>query len=224
MEWLLEYGEARLKVVCSKNLRYESSARLVEIYDDLVDYINRYPLFKISYEPVEVGPDVAEIVRLMSKSAFLAGVGPMASVAGAFSQLIGEYLVGCGGEDVIVDNGGDIYLNLTSEKVVGLYAGHSPVSGRISLRVKPDETPVGVCTSSASVGPSISLGDSDAVTVVADSSAIADAAATAIGNVVRGGSGVELGIKTAKGLECVRGVIIVSGERMGCFGNLPEIK
>jgi len=223
MEWFLEYGETRLKVVCDKDLRSESLGHLVFLYDQLVHYINRNPLFKSSYEPVEVGNDAPDIVRVMAEAAAQADVGPMASVAGAFSQLVGEFLVGMGASDVVVDNGGDIYLRLDKEKVVRVYAGESPLSGSVSLRVKPGETPVGVCTSSGSVGPSISLGEADAATVVADSAVLADAAASAVGNEVRGPDGIESGFERAGKVSGIRGVIVIACGRVGFWGNLPEM-
>jgi len=223
MDWFLEYGETRLRVACDKPLRSESLEELIRLYDQLVDYINKHPLFKASYEPVDVGKDAPDIARRMAEAASIAGVGPMAGVAGAFSQFIGEFLVGLGAMDVVVDNGGDIYLNLSEDKLVRIYAGEIDFSRGLSLMVSAGETPMGVCTSSASVGPSISLGESDAVTVVADSAIAADAAATAIGNEVRGRDGIQRGIDRAKSIRGIRGVIIAAGGGVGYWGRLPEI-
>ncbi|MCX6695001.1 MAG: UPF0280 family protein, partial [Candidatus Altiarchaeota archaeon] len=142
MEWFLEYGETRLKIVCDRDFQSESLGELVRAYDGLVAYINRNPLFKVSYEPVPVDARAPKIARMMGDAAHICGVGPMASVAGAFSQVIGEFLVGEGASDVVVDNGGDIYLRLSKEKLVGLYAGASSASGKLSLRIKPGDTPV----------------------------------------------------------------------------------
>ena len=223
MEWLLEYGDSRLRVVCDKDLRSASLSELILHYDSLVDYINRNPLFRISYEPLEVGAGAPHVARLMAQAAESCGVGPMAAVAGAFSQVVGEFLVSNGGGNIIVDNGGDIYLNLSEDKVVKIYAGLSKMPKEISLKVSAGETPMGICTSSATVGPSISLGDADAVTVVADSAVVADAAASAVGNEVKGSLGVEKGIARAEAISLIRGVVIVRGDKLGLWGSLPEI-
>lgn len=194
------------------------------LYADLTSYISRDPFFQISYAPVKVSGNPPTIVRLMAEAAEKAGVGPMAAVAGAFSQLTGEFILEkCGAREVIVENGGDIFLKLNEARIIGVHAGPSPLSDKIGFEVKPWETPLGVCTSSASVGPSISLGDSDAVTVFAKSAALADAAATAVGNKVKGAGGIKKGIAQVKKIKGVRGVLIIRGGEMGVWGKLPKI-
>ena len=217
----LDYGESHLNVSCDLDLRSAALDELIRQYTLLVAYINKNPLFKSSYEPVEVEEDALGVVKDMAEAAFRCGVGPMAAVAGALAQRVGERLLSEGAADVIVDNGGDIYVKAAGVKTVGLNAGKSPFSGEIAFRVKPEETPCGICTSAGTVGHSISLGEADAVTVVADSTALADAAATSIGNEVRGG--VEGGLGKAKTIAGIRGVLIVKGGLMGAWGGLPQI-
>ena len=147
----------------------------------------------------------------------------MAAVAGAFSDLLGAFLLKNGASDVIVENGGDIFLRITEPRTIGIHAGTSKLSDRLAFNVKPEETPMGICTSSDSVGPSISLGKSDASTVVADSSALADAAASAIGNAVKGDDALNKAITVAKRLNGVRGVLVIKGEEIGAWGKLPSL-
>ena len=219
----LNYRNSRMVVLSDKNLRNEAQKELEKNYLLLEDYIRKEPFFMLSYEPFRVGADAPKIAMAMSNAAEKANVGPMASVAGAFSEIVMNSLLNRGARNAIVDNGGDISLTTTNEICVGIYAGSSPFSGKIALRIKPELTPLGICTSSGSVGHSISLGNSDAVVVVAKSTPLADAAATSIGNVVKGKNAIMKGIKGAKRIKHISGVIIIKGKEIGVYGKLPEI-
>ena len=196
---------------------------LIRNYGLLERYIRKNPLFLSSYEPLPSDDEAPAIIRNMLSASQKTEVGPMASVAGAFSDLLGRFLLEKGASDVIVENGGDIFLIITEPRTVGIHAGPSRLSDRLAFKVKPDETPMGICTSSNSVGPSISLGRSDASTVAADSSALADAAASAIGNAVNGDNYMNKVITIAKGLKVVRGVLVIKGEEIGAWGRLPSL-
>ncbi len=196
---------------------------LIKNYGLLERYIRDNPFFLSSYEPLEVGDDAPKIARIMGEAALRAGVGPMAAVAGAFSDILGAFLLGNGAEDVIVENGGDIFLKITEERTVGIYAGASRFSEKLAFKVSPRETPAGICTSSASVGPSISLGKSDASTVVAESSALADATASAVGNAVRGEEAIQKALDAGKTIKGVRGVLVIKGDEIGAWGHLPSL-
>jgi ApbE superfamily uncharacterized protein (UPF0280 family) len=92
----------------------------------------------------------------------------------------------------------------------------SPLSSRVGLRLAADEMPVGVCTSSGTVGHSLSLGSADSVTVLADSAVVADAAATRIGNDVGNyknpRDGVQRALDTAAELAGIQGVLVICAE------------
>jgi ApbE superfamily uncharacterized protein (UPF0280 family) len=120
----------------------------------------------------------------MAEAASIAGVGPMAAVAGAVASFLGQVLGSCSRE-VIVENGGDIYLRSAHERVVAVFAGDSPFSYKIGLRVKPEDTPAGICTSSGTVGHSLSFGNADAVVIKGESAILADAVATQAGNLIK---------------------------------------
>jgi len=219
----LNYRNSRMIVLSDKNLRNEAQEELEKNYLLLEDYIRKEPFFMLSYEPFRVGADAPKIAIAMSNAAEKANVGPMASVAGAFSEIVMNSLLNSGARNAIVDNGGDISLTTTNEIYVGIYAGSSPFSGKIALRIKPELTPLSICTSSGSVGHSVSLGNSDAVVVVAKSTPLADAAATSIGNVVKGKNAIMKGIERAKRIKHISGVIIIKGKEIGVYGKLPEI-
>jgi uncharacterized protein len=185
----------------------------------LEGYISKYPFFQASFGPVDIGSDAPPIVNLMAQAARACGVGPMAAVAGAMAQIVGEELSAFSPE-VIIENGGDNFIRSSRERIVSIFAGGSILSGKVGLVVPPKLMPVGICTSSAKVGPSISLGKSDATVIAAPSTALADAAATAVGNVVLSGEDIQRGLDFAKTIEGILGAVIIAGDRIGAWGKL----
>lgn len=219
----LKYKQTSITVFCDLDIKSEVTEFLEDRYDELEAYCSRNPIFLVSYDPIKVEENAPDIVRRMADAGGKAGVGPMAAVAGTFSELVGRFLLENGAEEVIVENGGDIFLKLEEERTVGLYAGNSIFSNRIGFKIIPEQTPLAICTSSSSVGHSVSLGDSDAVSVFAESGALADAAATSIGNRVKGVDGINLGLRGAEKIKGITGVVIIRGDEMGFLGKLPEI-
>jgi len=147
----------------------------------------------------------------------------MAAVAGAVAEWVSNDLLRFS-KEVIVENGGDIYLSTSKERVIGIYAGRSPLSLKIGMVIRPEETPLGICTSSGTVGHSLSFGKADAVCILSKSAALADAAATAVGNIVRGKKDVESGLERGKTIGGVLGMVIVVEEKMGVWGNIRLIR
>jgi len=147
----------------------------------------------------------------------------MASVAGAIAEYVGRQLLEKS-VNVVVENGGDIYLNIKDDIEVGIFAGGSSLSGRIALKIRADQTPLGICTSSGTVGHSLSFGVADAVCVKSKSAALADAAATAAGNVVRGRKDVRRGLSKAMSIEGVQGALIVIGDTLAVQGDMEIVK
>jgi ApbE superfamily uncharacterized protein (UPF0280 family) len=185
-------------------------------------YIGLNPDFVRALTPWEIEGPVPPIVREMVKAGQVAGVGPMAAVAGAISEQVGRELLEVS-RGVIVENGGDIFLQTDEPAVVGVYAGGSPLSMRIGLRMHPGGRPMAVCTSSGTVGHSFSYGHADAVCVTASSCALADAAATAIGNRVDSRSDIQKGIEFGKKIPGLEGVVIIVEDRIGLWGRLELV-
>ena len=86
--------------------------------------------------------------------------------------------------------------------------------------MEPGQTPLGICTSSGKVGPSLSLGLADAAVVLAPSAALADAAATAVGNRVRSADDMEAALELGQSIRGVTGIVIITGDRMGARGDV----
>jgi ApbE superfamily uncharacterized protein (UPF0280 family) len=179
----------------------------------------RESVFQRSLIPLKDDPYAPEIVREMIRASRLAQVGPMAAVAGAIAEFVSKDLLPIS-KEIIVENGGDIYLATSKERTIGIFAADSPLSLKIGVVISPEDSPLGVCTSSGTVGPSLSFGKADAVCILSKSATLADAAATAVGNIVKEKKDIELGLERGKEIEGVSGMLIVIGEKMGVWGKI----
>jgi len=185
-------------------------------------YIKQDPVFLKTLKPHRVLEGAPEIASSMARAASAAGVGPMAAVAGAFADLVGRLLTRYS-RDVVVENGGDIYLKSTRKRRVGIYAGESPLSNRVALEILPEHTPTGVCTSSGTVGHSVSLGRADAAVILASSATLADAVATAAGNFAQTAEDIEKALAFARTIPGVSGAVLICGENLGAWGKVKLI-
>jgi ApbE superfamily uncharacterized protein (UPF0280 family) len=222
VSFAVQVAQTDLLISAERDLTENARRAVYTLRRQLEGYIESRPSFLKSLIPI--GKDVLAppIVQDMLEASERAGVGPMASVAGAVAERVGVELLGFS-RSVIVENGGDIFLQVDREVRVGLFAGESPLSGRISLRIPPEKTPLGICTSSATVGPSLSLGRADAVTVISRSAALADAAATAIGNRVQNTAAIGEALKRGQEITGVLGILIIVGEKMGAWGEVEIV-
>lgn len=194
--------------------------KLVEVRQELEDYLLVHPEFALSFQPVELLPQAPEIARCMTRAGLQAGTGPMAAVAGAFSEYLGRTMLDHFGlDEIVVENGGDIFLKLKHNLVLSIYAGQSSLSGKIGIEIPAGESPLGVCTSAATVGPSVSFGQADAVMVACKNCALADAWATAIGNQVKSAADIEIQLEQAGKQAEILSVVIVCQEQVGIRGS-----
>ena len=213
--------ETDLHILAPAEVENESLALVLKIRTILEEYINNNPRFLSSMEPLTVDYSAPKPIVAMMEAGVEAGVGPMAAVAGTVAQYVGEGLLAQGVEEVIVENGGDIFLSRKKASTVSIYAGSSPLSKKVGVLIPHRLMPCAVCCSSGSVGHSVSLGDSDAVVVLAGSASLADATATAVANKVRGGeAGVNKGLQYGQGIKGVSGIVIISGEHLGAWGDI----
>ncbi len=188
----------------------------------LEDYIKECPHFMSSFTPIPLIPGAPEIVCRMAAAAAKAGVGPMAAVAGAIAQSLGKVLANRACE-VMVENGGDIYLSTASDRVIAIFAGPSPFTYKIGIKVLARESPLGICTSSATVGPGISFGKADAAVIKAYPAELADAVATQAGNLVKSRDDLITAIDYAKNIQGVTGALLIQGEDMAAWGNMEIV-
>jgi uncharacterized protein len=189
----------------------------------LETYLASCPHLAESLDPCFLEGDAPEILRKMARAGNRAGVGPMAAVAGAFAEEVGRTLLNYAAE-VIVENGGDIFLKVIEPVKIGIYAGESPLSGKLALLIDPVKTPLGICTSSGTVGPSLSRGRADAAVAVSASTALADAAATALGNRVQNPGDLEPALEYARNLEGITGALLICGDKIAVWGDIELVK
>ena len=214
--------QTNLYIRAKRSLKEKALRSVMKHRRSLKEYIQHHPLFLTTLEPYPVEPTAPAIVKEMSEAGGIAGTGPMAAVAGAIAEAVGRDLL-LFSPEIIVENGGDIFLKTSRKRLVGIYAGESSFTGKIALEIKPGETPQGICTSSATIGHSLSLGCADAVVALSSSTSLADAAATAIGNIVKNAADIPRAIDKAENIPGLRGVIIIIGEQMGMWGRVKIV-
>jgi ApbE superfamily uncharacterized protein (UPF0280 family) len=185
-------------------------------------YIEQYPDFLKTLRPWTLATPAAAIVRNMVSGGNPASVGPMAAVAGALAEAVGKDLLKITPE-VIVENGGDIFIKTDHPLTVGIFAGKSPLNLKIGLKIDPTKSPVSVCTSSGTIGHSKSFGASDAVCVVADKCALADATATAVANRIHTVENIQDAIGFGKTIKGISGIVIIISKHLGVWGDLELV-
>lgn len=215
--------ETDLFILAGKNLENQARESILNNRGDIERYIGKNPEFYTSLTPVSAGGNAPAIVEMMARAAREAGVGPMASVAGAVAECVGRDLLAFT-DQVIVENGGDIFLKTSRTRTMGIYAGEdSPFTGNLAIEIGPSENGIGVCTSSGTVSHSLSFGKADAALIISDNTALADAVATIAGNAVRSEGEIERGIELARLVKGIRGVLILINEKMASWGEIKLV-
>lgn len=215
------HREAVFSICCS---RFDAvTEEIVRQRQILEDYIERHPDFRHSFEPVELSGDAPEVAQRMARAARLVGVGPMAAVAGAMAQCACQAGLEAGAQEVIVENGGDIYLRAAEPVIIALGTGTAELADRLAFSLQAHDTPISICSSSGRMGHSKSLGECDLATVVAGDAALADAAATQAANFVRTVEDVDSALDRIAGIEGIDGVMIIKDDRVGLSGQLPPL-
>lgn len=217
-------------VVKETDLLVHAETRLVAQTRELVlehrgyveAYIKAYPDFMTTLHPWRHQGPAPNIISDMIKAAANAGVGPMAAIADAIAESVGRGLLNCT-DQVIVENGGDVFIKTNTPVTVGIFAGSSPLSMQVGIQLNCAKKPAAVCTSSGTLGHSLSLGKADAVCVVADSCALADAAATSIGNLIHSSADINNAIADGQRIAEIAGIVIIAGEKIGAWGDLEIV-
>jgi uncharacterized protein len=187
-------------------------------------YLTYNPFFLRSLKPIKLYSDAPREALEMAYYSAMMGVGPMASVAGLFAEKAAQEVLKLT-DEVIIENGGDIFLSVKEDCRVGIYAGKdSPFKNKLALRINSGKTPLGIATSSARMGPSLNFGKADCITVISPSAILADAAATAISNRVKKEDDIKEALDWAKDFEGIRGVVIIIGDKIGFQGDIEIIK
>ena len=211
-------------LICAdSDLSKHAKDTIIKFRSDIKAYIKAFPGFEKSLEPIPRKSKAPEVIKEMVNASIICNVGPMAAVAGAMAELVGRRLLRHSSE-VIVENGGDIFLSSKTKRVVGVYTGRaSAFKNRLFIEIDCKDTPCGICTSSATVGHSLSFGKADAVAVLSYSAAVADACATALCNMVKKESEIKGVIQHGKSIKGIKGILIVIKDKLGIWGDMKLI-
>lgn len=214
--------ETNLHIQAATDL-YDLALRSVLKYRGYIEsYAMQQPDFIHSLSPLPVPRTAPAIVMEMADAAVAVNVGPMAAVAGAVAEYTGRDLLACSGE-VVVENGGDIFIKSDSDTTFAIYAGDSPLSLTTGIRIKKKPSAFALCTSSGMIGHSRSFGKADAVTVISRSCCLADAAATALGNIIRKPADIQKAITRGRQIRGIDGLVIIKGKNIGLWGEIELV-
>jgi uncharacterized protein len=215
--------ETDLWVCAEKMLEDETRDLVLDCRRHIESYIDAHPEFASSLSPLAEDPYAPPIVRQMMASAIDTGVGPMASVAGAVAEYVGRGLLRLS-EQVIVENGGDIFLKTNRPATISIFAGESsPFSNKLGLKIPVRHMPLGICSSSAKIGHSLSFGSADVCCILSTRAALADSAATALCNRVRNKKDLERVAEWASQVEGLIGGVVCLGDRISAWGDVELV-
>ncbi|TFG98520.1 UPF0280 family protein [Candidatus Thorarchaeota archaeon] len=219
----LHIGETIATVIVNSEYIPLAEKAVQEAREQIENYISLHPSFGTSHYPVEVGTNAPDIVQRMAKASQQVGVGPMAAVAGAIAEYAVERIIAAGASHVIFDNGGDIAMYLEHPIVAGIYAGSRGPNG-LGLKITQTKTKLGLCTSSATIGHSLSYGETDASIIYSEDVTLADAAATALGNAVsyKDTHIIESSLNNIM-IDGIKGAMVSIEDTIGVCGQLPEL-
>lgn len=198
------------------SMEADTYAMLVDLRRQMDAYLLMDPVYKAALTPYDAGLEAPAILKEMSSVSHKTGIGPMSAVAGAVAKKVAEFL---GTQEVIVENGGDIYAQAASDMDISVFAGQSPLSEKIGLHIPAAEFPLGICTSSGTVGPSLSLGRADAVMIVCKDVLLADSYATAMANRIKTVNDLQSVIDRISDIPEILGAIAVKDDRMAISGR-----
>lgn len=215
--------QSDLLIRCDCTNPSAAEAALARARRRILEEISSDPLFLLSLDPLAGGYREAGVASRMRAASAAWGVGPMAAVAGAVADEVASGLLDAGAGSVMVENGGDVFARGRGTVRFAIHAGAtSPFGGCFVLETEM-ERGVGICTSSATVGHSLSLGGADSVTAIAGTAAEADAAATSIANRIAGEDDVESVVDDERRRGSLRGLFACAGGRAGFWGDFSIV-
>jgi len=193
---------------------------LVDLRRSMDAYLLMDPAYKTALVPYDAQQSAPDILKHMSKVSHRSGIGPMSAVAGAVAQHVAGYLCNRYSlDDVVVENGGDIYAQSVTDMDIAVFAGTSPLSEKVGLHIPAASFPLGICTSSGTVGPSLSFGRADAMLIVCRDTALADTYATAMANRIHSIDDLQPVIDLIQSNPDIMGALAVKDDRMAVCGN-----
>lgn len=217
--------ESDLWISCLKNtppdLPEQALACLAEVRRVLKAWISLHPDFASSLIPLPPSPEAPPLIQDMLRAGQDMQVGPMAAVAGTVAEAVCRRLRRFSSE-CIVENGGDIFICSSKERKVALLPDPENAS-MLGLKLSAGLFPLAVCSSSATIGHSLSFGRGELITVLSQNAALADAAATSLCNRLQEPKDVEKVVKIAENHPEILGIFAQCGERLGLWGDMELV-
>ena len=203
----------------SQSMEADTYALLVDLRRAMDAYLLMDPQYKAALQPYDAGLEAPDILKEMSRVSHKTGIGPMSAVAGAVALKVAEILKSkYGVKEVIVENGGDIYADATADMDIAVFAGQSPLSEKVGLHIPASAFPCGICTSSGTVGPSLSLGKADAMLIVCRDVLLADSYATAMANRIKTVNDLQPVIEQIQSIPDILAALAIKGDRLAVSG------
>lgn len=222
----VKYKETDLWIGVDKDsyspfMQDEALSIIIKLRNLMDSYLLLDPEYKTSLVPYHPQSPAPQIFHDMSAVCKRSEIGPMSAVAGAVAKYTAlELKKKFPYKEIMVENGGDIYIDIKEDIDIAVFAGQSPLSNRVGLHIPASVSPVGVCTSSGTVGPSLSFGKADAVMIVCKDVLLADSYATAMANRVKSVDDIESVIDYISNRSDILGALVIKDDKMavtGCF-------
>ncbi len=211
--------ETDLLISADKDLTDTARTAIIENRRILEGFIQDNPDFLTTLKPYKLKGRLPALIQEMVETSALAGVGPMATVAGVLAQKVGESLYPFSSQ-VLVENGGDIFMRITRKRKVRIYTVNTYFADKLALEICPEDSPLGICTSSGTLGHSLSFGRADAAVVLSSRAALADAAATAIGNRVKAVKDISRALNWGKSIPGITGILVMKDKKIAVWGKI----
>ncbi|MDO8661677.1 MAG: UPF0280 family protein [Candidatus Omnitrophota bacterium] len=217
--------ETDLRIFTNKPLKAGFVEERIRAYRwEIENYINKDHRFLTALKPIPIELNADPIVKEMAEQSGRANVGPMSTVAGAIAEFLGRDLLKAGYKDVIVENGGDIFLKSRKIRRIGVYVGRSKLWNKLQLEIRPKDMPLGICTSSGTIGHSLSFGCADSVVILSKSTSLADSVATATANRINSKEDLQRALDFARSIKGILGVVIILKNNLITWGKVEFVR
>lgn len=196
-----------------------AARRIKTLRDEMDAYLCKDPNYLTALVPYDAASTAPVLLREMSAVARQSGIGPMSAVAGAVAARVARDIKEqFGVKEIIVENGGDIYADIQETIDMAVFAGESPLSEKVGFAIGADYAPLGICTSSGTVGPSLSFGKADAVMIICKDCALADTYATAFANQIQTTEDIVPCMEKIQEVNEILGALCIKEDKIGIAG------
>jgi uncharacterized protein len=219
----VEVRETNLHVQAHSDLSAKTKDSVFRYRYQVEEYLRQHPAFRETASPIQIYGSAPEIVRYADLASRSTGVAPMSCMSGAMADFVGRDLA-VDSANLVVSSGGDAFVKSSFPMEIYLYAGGSPLDGRIVIALPTLKNCFGVSTFVPGRGI-------HAVTVLSRSACWASAFSKDIGDRFLAGESLSSVLKRAEAYTDVGGVVIIAGEKVvvggemvlrSADGNAPE--